>query len=183
MKCNNRHCKYFEPAKQANEIELMIFGPFLWERERMQIPILQTERKKEKKERLRMAERLTAKDWENPMSLMWIKLGLIPMQNEVYRISLSKALSKLAHYEDLEEQGRLITLPCAVGDTVYSFSFNIVYPFTVNGFEINKNGVEFKGSYCGEEKSLEYWSIRFPVSKIGKTVFLTPEEAEAKLKG
>lgn len=82
-----------------------------------------------------------------------------------------------------EEQGRLIELPCAVGDTVYSFSFNIVYPFTVNGFEINKDGVEFKGSYCGEEKSLEYWSIRFPVSKIGKTVFLTPEEAEAKLKG
>ena len=90
---------------------------------------------------------------------------------------------KLKDYEDLEEQNRLIELPCAVGDTVYSFSFNIVYPFTVNGFEINKDGVEFKGSYCGEEKSLEYWSIRFPVSKIGKTVFLTPEEAEAALKG
>ena len=96
---------------------------------------------------------------------------------------IRNALEKLARYEDLEEQGRLITLPCAVGDTVYSFSFNIVYPFTVNGFEINKNGVEFKGSYCGEEKSLEYWSIRFPVSKIGKAVFLTPEEAEAALKG
>lgn len=93
------------------------------------------------------------------------------------------AYYKLQHYEDLEEQGRLIELPCAVGDTVYSFSFNIVYPFTVNGFEINKDGVEFKGSYCGEEKSLEYWSIRFPVSKIGKAVFLTPEEAEAALKG
>lgn len=93
------------------------------------------------------------------------------------------AYYKLQHYEDLDEQGRLIELPCAVGDTVYSFSFNIVYPFTVNGFEINKDGVEFKGSYCGEEKSLEYWSIRFPVSKIGKAVFLTPEEAEAALKG
>lgn len=28
MKCNNKHCKYYEPAKQANEIELMIFGRF-----------------------------------------------------------------------------------------------------------------------------------------------------------
>ena len=90
---------------------------------------------------------------------------------------------KLARLEDLEEQGRLIELPCKIGDTVYSFSFNIVYPFTVNGFEINKYGVEFKGSYCGEEKSLEYWSIHFPVSKIGKSVFLTREEAEAALKG
>ena len=44
------------------------------------------------------------KDWENPKSLMWIKLGLIPMRNEVYRSSLSDALRKLAHYEDLEEQ-------------------------------------------------------------------------------
>lgn len=96
---------------------------------------------------------------------------------------LITALERLQHYEDLEEAGRLIELPCAVGDTVYSFSFNIVYPFTVNGFEINKYEVEFKGSYCGEEKSLEYWSIHFPVSKIGKTVFLTREEAEAALKG
>ena len=28
-------------------------------------------------------------------------------------------LQKLADYEDLEEQGRLIKLPCKVGDTVY----------------------------------------------------------------
>lgn len=28
---------------------------------------------------------------------------------------------KLAHYEDMEEQGRLIELPCAVGDTVWTY--------------------------------------------------------------
>ena len=91
-------------------------------------------------------------------------------------------LEELQHYKDLEEQGRLIELPCAVGDTVYLFSYDIIHPFIINGFEINKYEVEFKGSYCGEEKSLEYWSIHFPVSKIGKTVFLTREEAEAALK-
>ena len=102
----------------------------------------------------------------------------------LYKVCLERQIfEKLQHYEDLEEQDRLIELPCKIGDTVYSFSFNIVYPFTVNGFEINKYEVEFKGSYCGEEKSLEYWSIHFPVSKIGKAVFLTREEAEAALKG
>ena len=102
----------------------------------------------------------------------------------LYKVCLERQIfEKLQRYEDLEEQGRLIELPCKIGDTVYSFSFNIVYPFTVNGFEINKYEVEFKGSYCGEEKSLEYWSIHFPVSKIGKAVFLTREEAEAALKG
>ena len=101
----------------------------------------------------------------------------------LYKVCLERQIfEKLQHYEDLEEQGRLIELPCAVGDTVYLFSYDIIHSFIINGFEINKYEVEFKGSYCGEEKSLEYWSIHFPVSKIGKTVFLTREEAEAALK-
>jgi hypothetical protein len=32
---------------------------------------------------------------------------------------LYKPIAKLAYYEDLEEQGRLIELPCKVGDTVW----------------------------------------------------------------
>lgn len=109
-----------------------------------------------------MAERLTAKDWENPMSLMWIKLGLIPMQNEVYRISLSKALSKLAHYEDLEEQGRLIELPCKIGDTIYYIL-----------------GIPNK-TPCEIEETKFYLS---DLNRIGKDLFLTREEAETALKG
>jgi hypothetical protein len=43
-----------------------------------------------------------------------------------------KLYDKLAHYEDMEEQGRLITLPCAVGEEVwighkiYSFGESVV---------------------------------------------------------
>ena len=59
---------------------------------------------------------------------------------------------KLAAYEDAEEQGRLVVLPCKVGDTVY-------IPY-----------VEERG-----------FSIRDYLD-IGKTVFLTREEAEAKWK-
>lgn len=32
------------------------------------------------------------------------------------------AAHKLAEYEDLEQQGKLLKLPCAVGDTVYADS-------------------------------------------------------------
>ena len=32
---------------------------------------------------------------------------------------IQKAFEKLAEYEDLEEQGLLLRLPCKVGDTVY----------------------------------------------------------------
>ena len=125
-----------------------------------------------------MAERLTVSGATTQRDI-----DRLPEVSNYNQFGRNGAYYKLQHYEDLEEQGRLIELPCKIGDTVYSFSFNIVYPFTVNGFEINKYEVEFKGSYCGEEKSLEYWSIRFPVSKIGKAVFLTREEAEAALKG
>ena len=89
---------------------------------------------------------------------------------------------KLAYYEDLEEQGRLIELPCAMGDIVYLVSQDSIPPFTINEFTLTKHGVEFKALYCGEERNLEHWAVRLPVSNIGKTVFLTPEEAEAKLK-
>ena len=97
-------------------------------------------------------------------------------------VTIKDVTDKLAHYEDLEEQSRLIELPCKIGDTVYLFSYDTIHPFTINGFEINKYEVEFKGSYCGEEKNLEHWAIRLPVSRIGKTVFLTKKEAEAALK-
>lgn len=118
--------------------------------------------------------RLTDKDWKNPESLMWTKLGLIPMRNEGYRASLSDALRKLAHYEDLEEQGRLIELPCAVGDTVYWISESDACLFC--------NGPCYER--C-EEGALKIKEIPFKLhvlNEIGEIIFLTKEEAEAKLK-
>lgn len=50
---------------------------------------------------------------------------LYDISNELFGLNISRAdktrmiLEKLAEYEDLEEQGRLIKLPCKAGDTVY----------------------------------------------------------------
>lgn len=73
--------------------------------------------------------RLTDKDWKNPESLMWTKLGLIHMRNEAYRTSLSDALRKLARYEDLEDEGRLIVIPeTGIGDLSDGYhTFNELY--------------------------------------------------------
>lgn len=70
------------------------------------------------------------------------------------------AAEKLAEYEDLEEQGRLIKLPCKVGDTVY---------FIKNSETIVKRKADmiFIGIFWEE---------------FGKKWFPTREEAEAKLK-
>lgn len=70
-------------------------------------------------------------------------------------------IDKLAEYEGLEEQGRLVKLPCKVGDSIYSV--------IEDGLTI----IELKFS-------LDFYVRR--KNDIGKTVFLTKSAAEAKLK-
>ena len=74
---------------------------------------------------------------------------------------IAKWLAELKKYEDLEEQGRLIKLPCKVGDDVY---YILGIP----------NETPCAIDKCTFELS--------DINKIGKTLFLTREEAEAKLK-
>ena len=97
-----------------------------------------------------------------------------------------KILTKLAVYEDLEEQGLLVRLPCKVGDMVWDNDFG--YP---ESYEIKAFSYGYCDSYVEpdiEDEIIFYYenytgSITgaFPMSEIGKTVFLTREEAENKL--
>lgn len=96
-----------------------------------------------------------------------------------------KVYEKLAHYEDLEEQGRLKELPFKLGDKVYTnLSMQGWYmqkkkrPYEAKIVFIGINGIDdIFNVELGEGKMLGF---RF--SDIGKNVFLTKEEAEAKLK-
>ena len=88
---------------------------------------------------------------------------------------MTSVCEKLGKYEDLEEQGRLVKLPCKVGDTLYRLVPNLYREYVeikIAQFVINKNGI-----YFITDKGVS-WSA----DKIGKTVFLTKSEAEAKLK-
>lgn len=110
------------------------------------------------------------------------------------------AMEKLADYEDLEEQGRMIIFPCNKGDKLYEFyrecvedrlgagetPEDIIDVRKVYGFEYEDDVLYIRASYHSNHSEL--WggygedTPEFPVSEIGKTVFLTYEEAEAKLK-
>lgn len=50
-----------------------------------------------------------------------------------------EAINRLAEYEDLEEDGRLIRLPCKIGDKVYNKNWN--WSGTVGEISINSDGV------------------------------------------
>lgn len=110
------------------------------------------------------------------------------------------AIEKLATYEDAEEQGLLIRLPCKVGDPVYlidrdennkfkiyegkwervsivqtskdgSFKLRGEISYDIYDCFFNDGRTMKHGMYVGQERT-----------KIGEVVFLTKAEAEAKLK-
>ena len=96
-----------------------------------------------------------------------------------------KKLWKIKEYESLEEQNRLIKLPCAVGDTVYAYcSVFGILAYVVDCIVIDKN-ITFQCSSFSEpigDCSSECLDEIDPdISDFGKTVFLTREEAEATL--
>ena len=111
-----------------------------------------------------------------------------------------KVLQKLGKYEDAEQQGLLLRLPCKVGDAVYLIDkdennrlqvyegkwrrVSLVQTSKNSSFELcgeisydihdcfyNDGRTMEQGMYVGQEST-----------RIGKVVFLTREEAEVKLK-
>lgn len=98
---------------------------------------------------------------------------------EYGKANLQSLINKLAAYEDAEEQGLLLRLPCKVGDTVYAPTRNFVSELRIILISIERDNVFF------------HWRLNtgiypnlngFTASDIGKMVFFTCEEAETKLK-
>lgn len=90
-------------------------------------------------------------------------------------------VTKLADYEDAEEQGLLLRLPCKVGDTVYHTVISPdkpeIIPFKISGIKvfISEDG-SFKFDLYGDT----FPSLRGDI--LGERVFFTKEEAEQALK-
>lgn len=73
--------------------------------------------------------------------------------------------AKLAHFEDLAEQGRLVELPCKFGDIVWAIQENRCCTcHDLDFFTIVERGLE---------PSMIFY--------FGKTIFLTKAEAQAAL--
>ncbi len=105
-----------------------------------------------------------------------------------------KLAEKLKQYEDLEEQGRLLRLPCKVGDTVYVVTspFNVfddieydenmkdeVYESYVSSVSFYESGEQYR---IYAKATNHFIGAYFRECDFGKTVFFTREEAESKLK-
>ncbi len=115
--------------------------------------------------------------------------GLMPdeiksMQGEHFSglemAKLHSALMELKKYQEADRDGRVVVLPCKVGDTVYE----VTSRKTISEYRVKAIRVEL---FC----TFIEWDIvagfvdksifGVPVDEIGKTVFLTREEAEKAL--
>ncbi len=67
-------------------------------------------------------------------------------------------VERLAEYEDLEEQGKLLKLPCAVGDTVYVLAECESIPEQLDGTLWDENGSygTATGYYCPYENNCPF---------------------------
>lgn len=80
------------------------------------------------------------------------------------------AARKLCDYEDLEEQGLLVRLPCPIGTTVWDICGMDIRENVVSGLEYDKGGKWFL--WANENECL---------GELNVLVFLNREEAENKL--
>ena len=86
---------------------------------------------------------------------------------EYGKANLQALINKLAAYEDAEEQGLLLRLPCKVGDSVYRFWYA-----DGKAYKVQTQVIRTLANLVAIMESGEF----------GKSVFLSLEEAEAKLK-
>lgn len=88
---------------------------------------------------------------------------------------------ELKKYKDLEEQGLLVRLPCKVGDTVYVPTRNFISELRITMASINNRGKLYFSWVLDDDKGIYPNLDGFSGYELGKTVFLTREEAEKKL--
>ena len=96
------------------------------------------------------------------MKMMREFIGHVSHRLDCEESKIKSLKSKLKNYKDLEKQGLLLRLPCKVGSTVYHIA--------------NKRILEV------ENADVFFLCLCVAEGRFGKTVCLTQEEAEQKLK-
>lgn len=150
-----------------------------------------------------MAKRMTIRNSDGsvsqPTDLKWAEAlekladyedsGLTPA--EVRSMSgewcaMMSVLNSIGSYDRLrelakaDEEGRVVVLPCKVGDTVYE----VTSRGTISEYEVMAMRTEMFEQFIAwrlRKGFVDRFCDGIPVGEIGKTVFLTREEAEKAL--
>ena len=118
--------------------------------------------------------RLTYKGSETMIEDGWIRPSYSNYSTE-------RIIERLAEYEDAEEQGLLLRLPCKIGSILYQPTSNGINEYYTIGlcFNIPRNKFMYEVTY---NVGLDWYKTTCDFDYINDVVFLTREEAENKLK-
>lgn len=115
--------------------------------------------------------------------------GLMPEQvvwmKEVIEIAFDHDKSRVGRAHELhvaDKEGRVVVLPCKVGDTVYFVNAKQILEFAVVGYAVDETGISW---VCSEhvDKTGHTYERTFSPDRFGKNTFLTREEAERAMEG
>ena len=119
------------------------------------------------------------------------RIGVIDMTNGIESTN-SQAVCRLAELEDKLESGQLVGLPCNVGDTVWyvntapsiSLAMNTVYEGHVARFHVLNYPQPLGTVVCADIQIHNRYGTTevLDIKDLGKSWFLTMEQAEARLK-
>lgn len=120
-----------------------------------------------------------------PLLRQYLDTGMTPEAFQSYVVFLqdlignqkaSEALDRFRQLVKADRDGRMVVLPCKVGDVVYGFhGEKTILPMVVKWIETCTNG------WCIAVQYAPTAARFYQFSDFGKTVFLTSEEAKAAL--
>lgn len=101
-----------------------------------------------------------------------------PLFLRVAAQALGVEADRLRELAEADEDGRLTVLPCKVGEKIYYLNGKYIIQVEVVGYKVDETGAWlFIGETYNPETNRAY-HCDLETERIGKTVFLTREEAE-----
>lgn len=111
----------------------------------------------------------------SPEKVSWMK--------EVVEAAFGNDTSRIERAHNLhvaDKEGRVVVLPCKVGDTVYFVNAKQILEFAVVGYAVDETGISWV--YSEHVDKTGHTNERtFSPDRISKTTFLTRAEAERAL--
>lgn len=95
----------------------------------------------------------------------------------------SMTVGRLKELAESDKTGRLVVLPCRVGEKIYYLNGKYIIEVEVVGYKVDETGAWlFIGETYNPETNRAY-HCDLETERIGKTVFFTHEEAERAMEG
>ena len=96
--------------------------------------------------------------------------------------ALETTPERLRELAEADKEGRVVVLPCKVGDTVYFVNAKQILEFAVVGYAVDETGISWVHSEH-VDKTGHTNERTFSPDRFGKNTFLTREEAERAMEG